>query len=112
MNASQIAFESKLLKGTVHFRLRKLGYETGLYTDYNDDVLEQVKEFDKYIKHKPKVNHEMEAEIYFYWKSHKHNSYRNISEALNIPINRVTLILSNVIKKGFIIVESKLNNIT
>lgn len=112
MTASQIANKTKLLRGSVKYRLRKLGYDTGPGIKYPPDIWIEVSAF-KHIEHPSrKINHTLDAEVYFFWLENKNNSTIDISEALNIPTNRVNYILDRIFKEKEITIESRLNYTT
>ena len=114
MRANDIAIKTNLLRGTVKYRLRKLGYDTGIDVRYEYSVLEQIRYFDRfYDRDKPRKkripNYDMEAEIYFYFVGNKDNSTRMVAEHFNLPYQKVNHIINRVLKQRFVIAESKIN---
>lgn len=112
MNASQIARKTNLLRGTVKYRLRKLGYDTGTNVRYEATIIKDILEFSYPPEAKRKTDYSLDADIFFYWKENNNNSVPEIAKALNLPEGKVHYILKRTIKSGFVTAESKLNYLT
>lgn len=112
MNASQIANRTNLLRGTVKYRLRKLGYDTGTDVRYEATVIKEILEFSFPPEPKRKVNHFMEGEIFFYWKQTKNNSIKEVANAMNVTETKVFQVLRRIEKNKAVHFESRMNYLT
>ena len=109
INASKIAIRTNLLRGTVKYRLRKLGYNTGEGVTYQERVIKEVLAYENHLPISRGIDHSLEYKIYFYWLTHKNNKAKDIADYLNITKGKVDYILNRIVKTGFVTVESKLN---
>jgi len=111
MNAYQISLKTNLLRGTVKYRLRKLGYNTGKGIEYPATIVKEISGFvtDFGNRNTGKIDYTFEYEIFFYWLENKNNSAKEIAEHFLLPERKVNYILKRVFKKGYVTAESRLN---
>jgi len=109
MTCAEISETTKLLRGTVTYRLRKLGHVTGKGIQYDDSIVNEVMNYERHLSLRRGINLNKEYDIYFFWISNTNNSSKVIAEHFNVPIPTVNYILDRIVKTGYVTVESKIN---
>lgn len=108
MTITEAQKKTGLLRQTIRYRMTKLGIYEQNITDYN---LEQIINFVPQPKSNRYRNANQEALVWEYYIKSKNNEIPTIAKQLCMSVGSVGYIISKIQKRGYIILQSKLNAI-